>query len=1296
MNLMDSKLSRLCDGILEAGWLFAIVATPLFFNIHTERVFEPDKLTLLRSIALFMALIWLVRFVDQRGWRQIGRLRPNTADTVWREPFVLPVVALVAVYLIATLFSVSPSVSWAGSYQRLQGTYTTFSYVVVFALMATTIRSRRQVRRVVTAVIVTSVPVSFYGLIQHYGLDPLPWGGDVTRRIAGHMGNSIFIAAYLIMAVPLTFSRILDAFTNILGDEELALSDVLRSAIYIFTLAIQLLAIYWSGSRGPLLGLMAGAFAFTLVLLVSLRNATPDRGSFSSRDVGLALLFLLPSVAALLSANAVAQTSSPLVAFGLFAVVVALSVLVIFLMVALRRGWKWLWLSWILLTAFMAGWLLLFNLSAARTAELAELPVVGGLFDVLGEWKELPTIGSYGRMLDPTQTAGRERSNRVRVLIWEGVVELLTPHAPLAFPDGSTDAYNFLRPLIGYGPESMYVTYNSFYPPELATVEARNASPDRAHNETFDALAITGLLGFIAWQAVYLSVFYFGFRFLGVVVSRRDSLFLIGAWVGGALIGALLALLGFGAIYFGVLVPTGSIVGLVIYLIYYALTARPRFAQRAAPFQTDLLLMNALVAAVLAYFVEIHFGIAVSVTRLHFFVFMALVYVLGTRLPRLQAEREPETRRGRGVAEPVGEGLWGPVILWTAVLALMVGIIGFEFTNYVLPPDKVVQTGADLTAGEIFRQSFFVNAASGFASSPFIYLLMVLSWGLGVLIVLSELVKHGDMTFDAGAVKPLDSGRRSLALAALAIMAVMGVMWRFLSGPTADTTVALGRSLALLWALLALWAAVRLFIGGSQGRMTAAAVGVLGLALLVPILVGGGWLFALLLGVLCAALLWLVWAPSWRTPLLAPLVLGAVSFTIGVAYTYFQAVLVREALLYLVFYQDIPPISTLYRLFFRPDTPFQTLDELRIAEAVQATRYLTWFYLYLFALLLAGGTALAWRTLAAVKQRGSRVAYGVAVVAAVVAIPLIAATNIQVAQADVVYKRGTPFDQDAFATGDLNSWDTAIAIYGEAIRRVPREDYYYLFLGRSLLERASVTPDPAGQEALLAEAEQRLLEAQRINPLNTDHTANLARLNTRWATLATDPGVRAERAARADAYYRAALALSPQNSVIRNEYGRLVLDLQQDCEKALAIYDESVAIDPFYVDGFFERAGAYANCARLAADPDEQEALFQDAVDSLDAGLAIEPENGRAWLRAGQIYHQLGLAEQALGAYDRAAAADIPRFMVPAWNLAFARAAVYADLGDTATALALAREALQSAPQSAVPRIEALIAQLGG
>ncbi|UCG25577.1 MAG: hypothetical protein JSW55_06200, partial [Chloroflexota bacterium] len=268
---MDSKLQRYCDGLLEAGWLAAVVVTPLFFNIHSSRVFEPDKLTLLRSIAVLMAGVWLVKFVDRQGWRSLSWLSWRGEDSIWRMPFVLAVFLLAVVYLVATAFSITPVVSWAGSYQRLQGAYTTLSYIVIFALMVATMRGRDQVSRVVTTVIVVSIPVSLYAMLQHFNLDPLPWGGDTQRRVAGSMGNSIFIAAYIIMVVPLTLARIIDAFTNILTDEQLDAADVIRSSIYIFALAIQLIAIYWTNSRGPFLGLAASMYAFVLILLVTLR-----------------------------------------------------------------------------------------------------------------------------------------------------------------------------------------------------------------------------------------------------------------------------------------------------------------------------------------------------------------------------------------------------------------------------------------------------------------------------------------------------------------------------------------------------------------------------------------------------------------------------------------------------------------------------------------------------------------------------------------------------------------------------------------------------------------------------------------------------------------------------------------------------------------------------------------------------------------------------------------------------------------------------------------------------------------
>jgi len=57
---MSTKLSVFCDKVVEAGWLVAIIVVPLFFNVYSSRVFEPDKLTLLRSIALVMAVAWVI------------------------------------------------------------------------------------------------------------------------------------------------------------------------------------------------------------------------------------------------------------------------------------------------------------------------------------------------------------------------------------------------------------------------------------------------------------------------------------------------------------------------------------------------------------------------------------------------------------------------------------------------------------------------------------------------------------------------------------------------------------------------------------------------------------------------------------------------------------------------------------------------------------------------------------------------------------------------------------------------------------------------------------------------------------------------------------------------------------------------------------------------------------------------------------------------------------------------------------------------------------------------------------
>lgn len=1288
---MNSKLSQWCEGLIEAGWLAAIIAVPLFFNIHSDRVFEPDKLTLLRSIVVLMSAAWIVRFIDRKEWRQVKAwVQPKGETAVWRIPFALPIFLLVVSYLVSTIFSVSPSISLAGSYQRLQGTYTTFSYIIVFALIANLMRTRQQVNRLVTFAIITSVPVSFYGFLQHFDYDPLPWAGSVVERVAGHMGNAIFISAYLIMVFPLTVSRIISAFNSILNDEELSSADVIRASIYIFILFLQLFAIIWSGSRGPWLGLGVGLFAFVLILLVALRNGVEDHGRFRLAEAGQAVLLVLGGggLAYLLGSllvGAVARTgrfaslTGGMTSFVAFLIALAVPVLLIFLLVAARRGWRWLWLSWIVLAVSISAWVVLFNVPSDVSAPLAESPIAGGVVSTLDSWRELPRVGRLGQLLEADDGTGR-----VRTLIWEGALNLILPHEPLDFPNGGSDTWNFLRPFIGYGPESMYVAYNRFYPPELANIEARNASPDRSHNETFDALVITGLLGFAIWQLIYISVFYYGFRWLGVLRTRLERNLLIGLWLGMGALSAILFSVWQSPAWLGVAFPFGSIAGLVIYLVYYAFFS-PVPEEQTDPFAPNRLLLAGLLAAVLAHYVEVHFGIAIAATRLHFFAYVGLMLVVGYVLPQVQetAVATPAPSRSRGKRAPSrteNGGLWGPVMLSALMLALMMGILGFEFTSFSPLPDVTYQSPADLPVSAIFRQSFFLDPGNGFADSPYAFVLLVLSWALGTVLVAAEMVKSGELQFPEDDV-PLPDGRLQLLGAAYLGVGLVSLGLRFglPTPPDAGPTWYLGRVLLMLWAGLCTWAAVRLLVNMSHARLTAGLVALSGLLFALPVMVAGGVVWGVGTAVISASLLWLVWTQSWRSSVLPIGVMAFTSLVIGLIVAYAQASLLQAS------------------LFVRPTETLDTIDKLlafRVHEASQSAAFLTFVYLFVILILVFSAFALSSHRMSQTKTSGSAAAYVSLAVLGLVGLYLVSATNMRIVQADMVYKRGKPFDQQAAAQRDLQSWDVAIAIYEKAIAMAPREDFYYLFLGRAFLERSTLTEDLAEKETLLNEASAQLQIAQSINPLNTDHTANLARLNTRWTELTQDAAQRAAHLADAEKYYQEALSLSPQNSVIRNEYARLVYSLENDCAKALAIYDDAVKMDPYYDANYYGRSDTLVSCG---ADLPEAEKAdnYRRALADIQAGLDLNPRNLQAWLRAGQLNQELGDVAGAIAAYEEVRALNTGE-SVPAWQVDYLLATLYRDAGNVDEAVAAATRALGAVPAESAPQIQTLLAELTG
>ena len=1061
---------------MEAAWLAAVILTPLFFNIYSSRIFEPDKITLLRTLALVILAAWIVKLMAEEGPRW-ERLQPEESFVkfIWRMPLIALVSGLAAVYGVATVFSVTPSVSLLGSYQRLQGTYTTFSYLVIFAAIVGNMRKRAQVERLVTSVIVTSLPITLYGLLQRYKLDPVPWGGDVSIRIAANLGNSIFVAAYLIMAFPLTVARIVDSFDAILQEERL-IPSIVRSTIYVFTAAMQLIALYMSGSRGPVLGWLAGSF------------------------------FL-------------------------------------FLLLALHWRIRWLVTGFVALALAGGAFLFVYNLEGGPLEEL----------------RDSRLIGRFSSLLDP-----ESNSALVRKYIWEGAADLVSPHPPLEYPDGRVDQFNFLRPLVGYGPESMYVAFNPFYPPELAHVERRNASPDRSHNETWDSVVTTGIAGLVVYIAVFTTVFYYGLKWLGLVQGPRQRQLFMLLYFGGGLVGGAGLGLWRGLAYMGVGLPFGMAIGLIIYLAVVAIsTHREPPATRGEAARS--LILIALMAAIMGHFVEINFGIAIAVTRTYFWAFAGTLLVLGYILPKygdylvVTSEEREESHQGTSKAANEGNR-----------------------------KTRGRRRRADKDQVRLRLPGWLPKA---------------LLAGLILGLILATL------------------GYNYLALSEQATTVKTIIEHSVIRLRTANDAVSFG----ILGLVVMTWLAAGMLLAAESDRFQAQS--------------GWGKQLGVILGM---------------------------SALIGLVFWLWQA-------------NELASIAHL------PVTDLASvMDRVRGFESLLSN-----YYLYAFGLVFISAITLPeeWPTALTSRER-----WGVmGALAALILVPYVAfTTNLRVVQADIAFKIADPFVKEA-------SWPVAIAIYDHAIEMAPAEDFYYLFLGRAYLEYGRDLQDPVEREQLIVQARDDLRKAQSINPLNTDHTANLARLYSLWASFATDPQTLTERGETAIDYFTRAVTLSPNNARLWDEWALLYLTVLDNPTEAYARLSQALAIDNQYDWTHGLLGDYYYQQAQGLSEPADQRKMLDQAGGHYQEAIELAPlrdsQNKYSYaLGLAGVQVQANQAQQAIQSYELAL--ELAPNTPDRWRIEETMGKLYVQAGDEQQALVHLSNALALAPSNEMQRLQDLIGQL--
>lgn len=243
MNLSEisrsSKFVGAIDRLMEALWLVLIFVLPLVFFSNIFTTFELAKVFVFKAGVVMLFLLWVLKYfilnASPRFRSKSDRHEPFSFTTASvRSPEIF-LGFFLGWYVLATLFSVAPDLSFFGWYPRFQGLYTMFYYVLFGMVVFFELRSREQKNRLQLVLMVSLILVCFVALLQKFLPGFFQWWNDAAfnGRIYGTMANPNYLASYIVMILPLSASFLMKKKHKIVAGSALVLGLV----SLIFTLS---------------------------------------------------------------------------------------------------------------------------------------------------------------------------------------------------------------------------------------------------------------------------------------------------------------------------------------------------------------------------------------------------------------------------------------------------------------------------------------------------------------------------------------------------------------------------------------------------------------------------------------------------------------------------------------------------------------------------------------------------------------------------------------------------------------------------------------------------------------------------------------------------------------------------------------------------------------------------------------------------------------------------------------------------------------------------------------------------
>ena len=273
---MLSRISLWAGRVAQAVVLLPVALAPLYFDTYTTTTFDPNKFLLTSGLAICGALAALLYLLERHS--STPTATSGSGESWWRgrsfTPILIITSILLLVYVLSVITSVSPPISFWGSYLRRDGLLAFIVYLLLGGLTWWIFQNWTRLLRLFTTMLLASVPVSLFGIMQHFSLDPIHWSDDLTQRVGSTLGWPVFIAAYLIMVIPITLLFLCWSWQGRADIRGGSRSGQQWGSVVLYggVLVLQVLALFFTQSRGPTMGLAAGLGIGLLVLVAYREN----------------------------------------------------------------------------------------------------------------------------------------------------------------------------------------------------------------------------------------------------------------------------------------------------------------------------------------------------------------------------------------------------------------------------------------------------------------------------------------------------------------------------------------------------------------------------------------------------------------------------------------------------------------------------------------------------------------------------------------------------------------------------------------------------------------------------------------------------------------------------------------------------------------------------------------------------------------------------------------------------------------------------------------------------------------